>query len=113
MIKNAGDQFKLLIVIVKKELSRTVIRACKEGGSDGGTVLLGRGTGKFESGSIFGFKVETEKAVILSVIPDHLVDSVIASVEKSANLHKPGTGIAFVVNSKTICGVAHLLKNDF
>lgn len=112
MIKNAGDHFKLLFVIVKKELSRTVIQACKEGGADGGTVFLGRGTGKFDTGRLFGLKIESEKAVIMSVIPDHLVDQVISSVEKSANLNEPGTGIAFVVNSRTLCGVAHLLNND-
>ena len=111
MIKKAGDQFKLLFIIVKKELSRTALRACKDGGAEGGTVLIGRGTGKFDS-SIFGLKVEAEKAVILSIVPDHLVDPVLESVETSVNLNKPGTGIAFVVNSRSICGVAHLLKPD-
>jgi nitrogen regulatory protein P-II 1 len=76
-------------------------------------VLIGRGIGTHDTGSIFGVKVEPEKAVILSLVPDELVDKVISKVRAAARLDKPGTGIAFVVNSKSICGIAHLLKNDF
>ena len=113
MIKKVGDDFKLLFIIVKKDLSRRVIKACKQGGAEGGTVLIGRGTGTHDSGSIFGVKVEPEKAIILCIVPNELVDKVISKVRAAARLDKPGTGIAFVVNSKSICGIAHLLNNDF
>lgn len=113
MVDTVGDEFKLLFVIVKKDLSRRVIKAVKKGGAEGGTVLLGRGTGTHETGSIFGVKVEPEKAVILCLVPDAIVDKVISKVRAAARLDKPGTGIAFVINSKTICGIAHLLEKDF
>lgn len=113
MVDIVGDEFKLLFIIVKKNLSRRVIKAVKKGGAEGGTVLLGRGTGTHDSGSIFGVKVEPEKAIILCLVPDELVDRVISKVRAAARLDKPGTGIAFVVNSKSICGIAHLLNKDF
>lgn len=113
MIKKVGDAFKLLIVIVKKNLSREVMQACKDGGAEGATVIQGRGTGTHESGSILGVKIEPEKAIILCLTHDEKLDDVIAEVRKRANLDKPGTGIAFVLNSKSICGVAHLLDHDF
>ncbi|TVR17141.1 MAG: P-II family nitrogen regulator [Balneolaceae bacterium] len=112
MIKIVGDDFKLLFVIVKKNLSRRVVKAVKKGGAEGGTVLLGRGIGKHNTGSIFGIKVEPEKAIVLCLIPDELVDKVISKVRAAARLDRPGTGVAFVVNSKSICGIAHLLNND-
>jgi nitrogen regulatory protein P-II 1 len=113
MVEIVGDEFKLLFIIVKKNLSRRVIKACKKAGAEGGTVLQGRGTGKHDTGSIFGVKVEPEKAIVLCLIPDELVDPVISKVRAAARLDKPGTGVAFVVNSKSICGIAHLLNKDF
>lgn len=113
MIRKVGDEFKLIFIIVKKNLSRQVIKAVKKGGAEGGTVMQGRGTSKKDGGSVFGVKVEPEKAVILCLVPDSKVESVITKVRESANLNKPGTGIAFVVNSKSICGIAHLLNKDF
>lgn len=113
MIETVGDEFKLLIIIVKKNLSRKVIKACKAAGAEGGTVLPGRGTGTHDTSSIFGVKVEPEKDIILCLTPNMIIDDVIKSASKSAKLDKPGTGIAFVVNSKNICGIAHLLDDDF
>ncbi len=113
MIEKVGDEFKLLFVIVKKNLARRVVKACKKAGAEGGTVLQGRGTGKHDTGSIFGVKVEPEKAIILCLIPDQIVDRVISKVNAAVRLDKPGTGVAFVVNSKSICGIAHMLDKDF
>lgn len=113
MIETAGDNFKLLIIIVKKNLSRAVIQACKDAGAEGGTVLNGRGTGTHDTGSIFGVKVEPKKDIILCLTPSMIIDNVVESVRKSVKLNEPGTGIAFVINSKSICGIAHLLNDDF
>lgn len=111
MIEIVGDDFKLLIIIVKKDLSRKVIKACKEAGAEGGTVIHGRGTGTHDKGSILGVTVEPEKDIILCLAPDQILDDVISHVTVAASLDKPGTGIAFVVNAKNICGIAHLLDN--
>jgi len=112
MVKLVGDEFKLILIIVKKNLSRRVIKACKKAGAEGGTVLPGRGTGTHDAGSIFGVKVEPEKDIILCLAPNELVSRVLSKVRAAARFDKPGTGIAFVVNSKNICGIAHLLKNS-
>lgn len=114
MVRIVGDDFKLLIVIVKKNLSRKVLKACQKAGAEGGTVLTGRGTGAHETGTIFGVKVEPEKDIIFILTPDEILEAVISKVRAAVRLDKPGTGIAFVVNSKSICGIAHLLdqQND-
>lgn len=111
MVKIVGDEFKLLVVIVKKNLSRRVIKACKKAGAEGGTVLPARGTGTNESGSIFGVTVEPEKDVVLCLVPNNIVEKTISKVRAAARLDRPGTGVAFVINSKKICGIAHLLNN--
>jgi nitrogen regulatory protein P-II 1 len=112
MIKLVGDEFKLIIIIVKKNLGRRVIKACKKAGAEGGTVLPGRGTGGRSTGSFLGITVEPEKDIILCLAPNDLVKKVISKVRAAARLDKPGTGVAFVINSKKICGIAHLLNSD-
>lgn len=113
MDKTAGDAFKLIIIIVKKNLSRAVIQACKDGGAEGGTVMPGRGTGTHESASVLGVKIEPEKDIVFCLAPNDKVDPVLDEVRKKASLDQPGTGVAFVVDSSSICGIAHLLDDDF
>lgn len=113
MIEKVGDQFKLIVIIVKKGLARKVIKACKEAGSEGGTVIQGKGVGTHETGSILGIKLEPEKNIILSLVKNSDVNSVLHNITKKAELDKPGTGIGFVINSHSITGIAHLLGKDF
>jgi nitrogen regulatory protein P-II 1 len=113
MVEKVGDDFKLIVVIVKKNLSRRVIKACKRAGSEGGTVFSGRGTGTNENNHFLGITVEPEKDIILTLVPDELVDKVMSKIRAAARLDKPGTGVAFVINSKKICGIAHMLDQDF
>ena len=111
MVRIVGDDFKLLVIIVDKSMTRTVVKACKKAGAEGDTVLRGRGTGSHDPSSIFGVKVEPEKGVILLVVPDEFADKIINAATEAANLNEPGSGIAFMLNSKSICGIAHHLKH--
>lgn len=112
MVKLVGDDFKLIIIIVKKNLGRRVIKACKRAGAEGGTVLPGRGTSNKKGSSFLGITFEPEKDIILCLVPNNLIHRVISKVRAAARLDKPGTGVAFVINSKSICGIAHLLHSD-
>lgn len=113
MIEKVGDHYKLVVFVVKKGISRDLVRACKEAGAEGGTVLQGRGTGTHETGSVFGVKIEPEKEIILCLTDVEIVEDLLSTVEEAVRLDKPGTGIAFVLNSKSITGIAHLLEKDF
>ncbi len=112
MVRVVGDDFKLIVIIVKKNLARRVVKACKKAGAEGGTVLPGRGTGTHDTGSIFGVKVEPKKEIIFCLAQNEIVSRVLSKVRASVRLDKPGTGIAFVLNSKSICGIAHLLDQS-
>ncbi|MEX1014533.1 MAG: P-II family nitrogen regulator [Candidatus Paceibacterota bacterium] len=112
MVKLVGNNFKLIVIIVNKNLSRRVIKACKKAGLEGATAFPARGTGTHNAGSIFGVEVEEKKDIVLCLTPTNLVDKVISKVRAAARLDRPGTGIAFVVNSKNICGIAHKLNSN-
>ena len=110
MIKKVGDDFKLLVIIVDKNITQKVIKACKKAGAEGDTVIRGRGTGIHDPKPILGVNVEPEKGIILCIVPKEQTDLVMRAATKAANLNKPGSGVAFMLNSKSICGIAHHLN---
>jgi nitrogen regulatory protein PII len=111
MIEKVGDHYKLIIIIIKKGLSRRVIQACKRAGAEGGTVLHGRGTQ--QTSNFLGITIEPEKDIILCLAKNEIVDRILSKTRAAARLDKADTGIAFVINSKSITGIAHLIEKDF
>ncbi|MEX1269774.1 MAG: P-II family nitrogen regulator [Balneolaceae bacterium] len=112
MINKVSDEFKLIVTIVRKNLSRRVVKAVKKAGAEGGTILYGRGSGADED-SFLGIKFEPEKDIILCLVPKEIVDNTIQKIKAAARLERADTGIAFVINSSNVIGIAHLLKKDF
>jgi nitrogen regulatory protein PII len=110
MIEQLNLTHKLLVTIVKKGAASKIVKATKEAGAEGGTILFGRGTGIHEKKRFLGINVEPEKEVILTLIPKDKVDSILLAIEKAGELDKPGNGIGFIVDVKRVAGVVHLLK---
>ena len=100
---------KCLVAIVKKGMASKIVKASKKSGAEGGTMLYGRGTGIHEHARFLGIQIEPEKEVIFIVVPVEHLDNVIADVVKAGDLDKPGTGIGFVIDTKNIVGIAHLI----
>lgn len=103
---------KLIVTVVKKGLARKVVKASKEAGAEGGTVVLAKGTGIHEMKSILGIQVEPEKEVILTLVPSNQLEKILKAIEKAGKLDKPGSGIGFVLDTKRIAGICHLLQQN-
>lgn len=104
--------FKLIVTIVRKNLSRRVVKACKKAGAEGGTILYGKGAGKDEE-TFLGLTFEPEKEIILCLVQTEIVEKTISKIRAAARLDRPGTGIAFVISSSKVAGIAHLMSKDF
>lgn len=102
---------ELIVTIVKKGWSERVVQASREAGAEGGTILMGRGTGIHEKQSVFGLPIEPEKEIIFTIVELGQTDVVLAAIEKAAELNTPGMGIAFVINLEKIAGRVHMLCN--
>ncbi len=101
---------KMLVTIVKKGVASKIVKASKEAGAEGGTILFGKGTGIHETKKFFGISLDPEKEVILTLVPQEKIDSIVSAVEKAGKLDKPGNGVGFVIDIKKIAGIVHLLK---
>lgn len=100
----------LIVTIVKKGFAECIVQASKKAGSEGATIIFGRGTGIHEQKKLLGIPIEPEKEIILTIITTDKTEQVLEAIIKAGKLEHPGTGIAFVLELKQVVGVVHLLK---
>lgn len=101
--------FDLIVTIISLGASEKILQASRRAGAEGGTIILGRGTGIHEKKKLLGIPIEPEKEIILTAVPRTKTQDVLAAIIEAGELNKPGTGIAFVLELKEIAGVCHLL----
>ncbi len=104
--------FDLIVTIVKKGCAERIVKASKEAGAEGGTVVFARGTGIHEQKSILGIPIEPEKEMILTLVPVEKTDDIMAAIIEAGELEKPATGITFVLDVKKVAGIVHLLEGE-
>lgn len=104
--------FDLIVTIVKKGWAERIVKASKEAGAEGGTVVFARGTGIHEQKSILGIPIEPEKEMILTLVPVEKTDEILQAIIEAGELEKPATGIAFVLDVKRVAGIVHLLEGE-
>lgn len=102
--------YDLIVTIVNKGDSENVIEASRKAGAEGGTIMFGRGTGIHEKAKLFGISIEPEKEIILTLIDRDKTEQVLSTIIEQADLHKPGKGIAFVVEVDKVAGINHALN---
>lgn len=109
---NAEMKFDLIVTIVNKGTSKIVVKASKEAGAEGGTIIYGRGTGIRENKTLLGISIEPEKEVILTIVPQNITENVLSAMIEAGKLNKPGAGIIFVLDLKKVAGICHLCGTD-
>ncbi len=105
---NAEIQFDLIVTIVNKGSCQTVVKASKQAGAEGGTIIYGRGTGIRENKTIMGIPIEPEKEIILTIVPQTNTEIIHAAIIEAGKLNQPGAGISFVLELKKVAGICHL-----
>lgn len=102
-------EFDLIVTIVRMGFSEKIIEASRQAGAEGGTIIVGRGTGVHERKKLLGIPIEPEKEIILSAVPRNRTQQILEAIVKAGELDKPGAGIAFVLELKQVAGICHLL----
>lgn len=102
-------EFDLIVTIVRMGFSEKIIEASRQAGAEGGTIIVGRGTGVHERKKLLRIPVEPEKEIIFSVVPRNRTQQILEAIVRAGELDKPGAGIAFVLELKQVAGICHLL----
>ncbi len=105
--------YKLIVTFTKKGAASKIVAASKKAGAEGGTIMLGMGTANIEKYyDILGMNYGMEREVIFTFVPEDKADFVLQTIADVGKLEKPGNGISFIVNIKSLTGIFHLLKTQ-
>ena len=97
---------QMIVCIVNSGFSETVMDAAREAGARGGTVLRGRGTANKTAEEEFGITIQSDKELLLIVVPTEIRDGVLEAIYRAAGINKAGKGIAISLPVTRTIGLA-------
>ena len=104
--------FKLLLVFVEDDKTDTVMKAAREAGATGATIINNaRGEGIKKSKTFLGLSLETQRDVLLLLVEEHLSRHILGTIGKVGEFDtSPGTGIAVQIDVEDAIGVSHQIE---
>ena len=101
--------FKLIVTFVEDDKTEAVMKAAREKGATGATIINNaRGEGLKGAKTFFGLNLETQRDMVLFLVEEHLSRYVLETIaEAGAFESKPGSGIAFQIDVEDAVGVTH------
>ncbi|MBC8535849.1 P-II family nitrogen regulator [Feifania hominis] len=101
-------EFELIVTIVNRGFSDSVVKAAREAGAQGGTILHARGTGVHEDATFFGITIQPEKEVVLTLVPRAERAEIMRAICREAGLDTPGCGLSFSLPVSAVAGISHM-----
>ncbi len=97
--------YQAIFTIIDSGESEEVIAAAVAAGSQGGTVIHGRGSGSHESSKLFSMDIEPEKEIVLILSETQTTDAIVASISHAMEIEKPGNGVLFTLDVNNTKGL--------
>ena len=91
------EKKEAIFAIVNDGYSDLVMKAAKEAGARGGTIVHARGTGNKETESFYGIVVTPEKDMVIIIVDEEQKDTVLSAIGKECGLLSKGQGICFSI----------------
>lgn len=104
--------FKLIIAFVDDDKTNSVMKAAREAGATGATIIgNARGEGLQPTKSFFGLALESQRDVVMFLVEGHLSRHILETVCRVAEFDsQPGTGIALQIDVEDAVGVSHQIE---
>lgn len=104
--------FKLILAFVEDKKTESIMKAAREAGATGCTVINNaRGEGIEASKTFFGLTLATQRDVVLLLVEQHLSRHILEHIGEVGRFdEEPGTGIAVVVDVEDAVGILHQAK---
>ena len=105
-------RFKLIIALVEDSKTGDVIKAAREAGATGCTVINNaRGEGLEEKKTFLGLTLETQRDMVLLLVEEHRARRILETISEVGEFDTtPGTGIAFQIDVEDAVGVTHQVQ---
>lgn len=104
-------KFKLIIALVADDLTDRIVKAARDGGATGCTVLTNaRGEGLKQAKTFLGLNLTGTRDVILTLVESHLSREILELMAETGQFEeKPGSGIAFMLDIEDAVGLTSQL----
>jgi nitrogen regulatory protein PII len=104
--------FKLIVVFVEDSETEAVLKAARDAGATGVTVInQARGEGVVKPKTFFGLSLETQRDVLLLLVEEHLSRSILETIATAGRFdERQGKGIAFQIDVEDAVGISHQIR---
>lgn len=101
--------FKLIVVFVEDKKTDIVLKAARDGGATGATIINNaRGEGLNKQKTFMGLTLETQRDVLMFLVEEHLSRAILEDIAKAGRFdEEPGSGIALKIDVEDAIGVLH------
>lgn len=104
--------FKLILVFVDDNKTDSVLKAARDVGATGATIINNaRGEGIKQQKTFLGLNLETQRDVLLFLVEEHMSRTILEEIAKAGKFdEEPGSGIAIKIDVEDAIGVLHQAK---
>jgi len=104
--------FKLIIAMVEDRHTEEILKAAREEGATGATVLnQARGEGLSPTKTFLGLSIGNQVDVIMMLVEEHLSRHILEKIAEVGEFDQtPGTGITFQIDVDDAIGVRHQIS---
>ena len=99
------QEYEAIFCIVNHGFSDLVMKAAKQNGARGGTIITARGTGDEETEKFYGIVITPEKEIVMILVPKKIKDNILHAIYDSVGLESPGQGIIFSMPISNVAGI--------
>jgi nitrogen regulatory protein PII len=105
-------QFKLLLALVDDRKVNKVLKAAREAGATGATVITSaRGEGLTPQKTFLGLDLAGQRDMVLLVVEEHLSRRILEKIADAGQFEtEPGSGIAFQLAIEDAVGLSSQIK---
>ena len=104
--------YEVIVSIVNRGHSDSVVEAARKAGARGGTIINGRGTSTSDKDSFLGVSIAPEKEVVLIITKKEEKMALMTAICESCSLDKDGYGICFSLPVNQVRGLKTNLTDN-
>ncbi len=104
-------KFKLIMALVADENTDSILKAAREAGATGSSVITGcRGEGIEPEKTFLGLDLSGQRDLLMFLVADELSRDILETIAATGQFdEKPGSGIAFQLNIEDAVGLTSQL----
>ena len=105
-------QFKLLLALVDDRKVDTVLKAAREAGATGATVITSvRGEGLTPRKTFLGLDLAGQRDIVLLLVEEHLSRTILERMAEAGQFEtEPGSGVVFQLAIEDVVGLSSQIR---